>query len=260
MRDQLFGDEEFAALYTLDNERPSVSPSLLATALLLQAHDKVSDAEAHRRTRLDLGWKVALGVEADAKPFAQSTLQHFRAQLILLRTPAQVQSVEVAAWAEAEGYARYLEPSIKGSTEVDWSDPEARRGFLAAIVADAERLLGQALTSPPATDRAHPDRPRIMAAAELLCKLLLQDIERRADGVAVREGVSRDRIVSVSDPEMRHGRKSSHRCFDGHKASLAVESGSQLITAVAGQPGNGPDNQGALDLVSESERNLGDRV
>ena len=36
-----------------------------------------------------------------------------------------------------EGYHRYLEPSIKGSTEVDWSDPEARRGFLAAIVADA---------------------------------------------------------------------------------------------------------------------------
>ncbi len=83
VRDQLFRDEEFAALYTLDNGRPSVPPSLLATALLLQAHDKVSDAEAHRRTRLDLGWKVALGVEADAKPFAQSTLQHFRAQLIL---------------------------------------------------------------------------------------------------------------------------------------------------------------------------------
>ena len=315
VRDRLFRDEEFAALYCLDNGRPSVPPSLLATALLLQAHDKVSDAEAHRRARLDLGWKVALGVEVDAKPFAQSTLQQFRAQLILhdqiqavflrslelarekgllkgpalrlvldttpilgrgavkdtynlladgirqlLRTLARVQSVEVAAWAEAEGYARYLEPSLKGSTEVDGSDPEARRAFLAAIVADAERLLGQALTSPPATDRAHPDRPRIMEAAGLLCKLLLQDIERRPDGVAVREGVSRDRIVSVSDPEMRHGRKSRHRRFDGHKAALAVEAGSQLITAVAVLPGNAPDNQGALDLVSESECHLGDRV
>ena len=38
-------------------------------------------------------------------------------------------------------YDRYLEPSIKGSTDVDWSDFEARRGFLAAIVADAEWLL-----------------------------------------------------------------------------------------------------------------------
>ena len=82
-RDRLFRDEDFAALYCLDNGRPSVPPSLLATALLLQGHDKVSDAEAHRRACLDLGWKVALGVEADAAPFAQSTLQHFQAQLIL---------------------------------------------------------------------------------------------------------------------------------------------------------------------------------
>ena len=49
VRDRLFRDEEFAALYCLDNGRPSVPPSLLATALLLQAHDKVSDAEALRR-------------------------------------------------------------------------------------------------------------------------------------------------------------------------------------------------------------------
>ncbi len=59
-RDRLFRDEDFAALYCLDNGRPSVPPSLLATALL-QAHDQVSDAEAQRRARLVVGWKVALG-------------------------------------------------------------------------------------------------------------------------------------------------------------------------------------------------------
>ena len=96
-----------------------------------------------------------------------------------------------------------------------------------------------------------------MAAAELLCKLLLQDFERRTDGVALREGVSQDRIVSVSDPEMRHGCKSSYRRFNGHKASLAVEAGSQLITVVAVLPGNASDAEGTLALVSESERNTG---
>ena len=59
-----------------------------------------------------------------------------------------------------------------------------------------------------------------MEASALLCKLLLQDIERRPDGVAVQEGVSQDRIVSVHDPEMRHGRKSRQHRFDGHKASV----------------------------------------
>ena len=35
---------------------------------LLQAHDKVSDAEAHRRATVDLSWKVALGVEVEVRP------------------------------------------------------------------------------------------------------------------------------------------------------------------------------------------------
>jgi transposase len=82
-RGELFGDEAFAMLYCLDNGRSSVAPSLLALALLLQAHDRVSDAEAKRRADYDLCWKVALGIEVDTQPFAKSTLQLFRAQLIL---------------------------------------------------------------------------------------------------------------------------------------------------------------------------------
>ena len=58
-------------------------PSLLATALLLQSHDKVSDAEAKARADFDIRWKVALGIEIEDRPFAKSTLQVFRAQLIL---------------------------------------------------------------------------------------------------------------------------------------------------------------------------------
>ena len=46
MRGRLFRDADFAGFYCADNGRDSVPPSLLATALLLQSHDKVSDAEA----------------------------------------------------------------------------------------------------------------------------------------------------------------------------------------------------------------------
>src|SRR6266498_4883998 len=64
---------------------PSVPPSLLAVALVLQTYDGVSDEEATQRADYDLRWKVALGVELDARPFAKSTLQEFRAQLIVHR-------------------------------------------------------------------------------------------------------------------------------------------------------------------------------
>ena len=56
---------------------------LRATALLLQTHDKVSDAEAKARADFDIRWKVALGIDIDYRPFAKSTLQMFRAQSIL---------------------------------------------------------------------------------------------------------------------------------------------------------------------------------
>ena len=56
---------------------------LLAVALVLQTYDGVSDEEAKQRADYDLRWKVALGVELDARPFAKSTLQEFRAQLVI---------------------------------------------------------------------------------------------------------------------------------------------------------------------------------
>ena len=46
------------------------------------------------------------------------------------------------------------------------------------------------------------ERQRIVVAAELLGRLLLQDVERTDDGVSLRHGMSRDRTMSVHDPEM----------------------------------------------------------
>ena len=83
LRGQLFSDDDFAEIYCPDNGRDSVPPSLLATALLLQTYDQVSDAEAKARADFDIRWKVALGIEIEDRPFAKSTLQLFRAQLIL---------------------------------------------------------------------------------------------------------------------------------------------------------------------------------
>src|SRR5213594_3519640 len=102
-RGELFRDEDFRALYTLDNGRPSVPPSLLATALVLQTFDRVSDDEAKQRADYDLRWKVGLGIEIDSRPFAKSTLQEFRAQLIVHEDQRLIfqQSLELA---KRQGY------------------------------------------------------------------------------------------------------------------------------------------------------------
>ena len=175
----------------------------------------------------------------------------------LLRALAAVEQSRVKEWGKARGYAGYLGSSIKGEEAIDWSDKGARQTLLAGIVGDADRLLELSRLAQGELAEDSVQRQRIVAGAELLGQLLLQDIERKSsdgdgdDSVSLRGGVSKDRMVSVHDPEMRHGHKSSRRRFDGHKAAIAVDTGTQLITAVEVLSGNAPDNLGALELVEE---------
>ena len=179
----------------------------------------------------------------------------------LLRVLAAVANIAVGEWAEVQGYERYFGSSIKGEAEIDWSDRKARAALLGEIVADADRLLELARRAWVELPEDSAQRQIIVDGAELLGQLLHQDIERKSgdadahadDGVSLRDGVSKDRMVSVHDPELRHGHKSSRRRFNGHKAAIVVDTDSQLITAVDVLPGNAPDNLGALELVEQSE-------
>jgi len=67
-------------------------------------------------------------------------------------------------------------------------------------------------------------------------------------------GTAKDRLVSVHDAEMRHGRKSARKRFNGHKAAVAVDLESQLIGAVEVLAGNAGDQEKALELVQQTER------
>jgi len=315
MRGQLFRDEEFTELYCPDNGRDSVPPGLLANALLLQTHDRVSDEEAKLRADFDIRWKVALGITVDEKPFAKSTLQLFRAQLVihekarevfnhslqfakntgylkgrrvkaavdttnilgrgavkdtynlladgivqLVRVFASTEGKKAKDWAREHGLERYFGSSVKGEAEIDWDNEKARLAFLESIVANADRVLEMARQAQAGEPEESTRRKRIVEAAELLGQLLLQDVERKEDKVALKQGVSRDRITSVHYPEMRHGRKSSSKRFDGHKAAVIVDTDNQLITGADVIPGNASDNTGVLDLVKQSEENTGMEV
>ena len=186
----------------------------------------------------------------------------------LLRTLAQVEGISVGKWAKARGYERYLAASIKGEAAIDWSDKGARQALLAGIVADADQLLELSRKAQGELAGDSVQRQQVVAGAELLGQSLLQDIERKGgdgegygdgegDGVSLRGGVSKDRMVSVHDPEMRHGHKRRSKRFDGHKSAIAVDTDTQPITAVEVLAGNAPDNLGALELVEESEAKTG---
>lgn len=304
---RLFNDEEFAVIYSDKLGRPSVPPSLLALTLLMQNEAKVSDEEAILRTEFDLRWAAVLGRFAGEPLCAKSTLQLFRAQLIIHEEAGKVfiasikeakragllkgKALRVALdtkpidgrgavedtynllatgirqlskalakndkenterWMRKRGLIRYTESSIKGSADIDWSDPNARDILLEGIVKDAKDLLSMAYTNDEA----------VFIASELLAKLLLQDIEetKPGGGVVIKEGTTRDRIPSATDPEQRHGRKSKSKTFVGSKASVATDIDSQIIVATDVIPGNAGDASNALRLVEQAESNTGINV
>jgi hypothetical protein len=163
-------------------------------------------------------------------------------------------------WASAHDLGRYFGPSLKGSADLDWSDPSARHQFLAEIVTDARRLLR--LTGGA---QEGDGAPAVREAAALLEQLLRQDVVESEDGqggpkAAIREGTAPERIPSATDPEQRHGRKSKSKRFTGHKASVAVEVESQLIVDVAVLAGSAGDATGALEQVERVEQTTGQTV
>ena len=306
-RGQLFRDEEFAILYCRDNGRPSVPPSLAVSILFLRAYDSVSFVEAIERTKYDLRWKVALGLEIEEVPIQKSALQEFQARLALHEqgeallkksvdearragyvtsrkirvaldtTPtlgkgavkdmynlladgierlacrlAEVADEAIGSWADKQDLQRYFGSSLKGDAAINWDDKARREQLLTQIVEDGRRLLSLAEQA----RQEHPEHAEaIQADAALLERLIRQDVEEKpGGGCQIKQGTEKDRLISVHDPEMRHGRKSASKTFNGHKTAVAVDMESQLICGVEVLAGNAGDQEKALDLVHQAER------
>lgn len=313
-RHRLFDDEDFAGLYHESWGRPSVPPSTLCVALVLQTYAGCSDQEAAERAAYDQRWKVALGSAETERPFAKSTLQMFRAQLLVhgkemalfeasleaarratvlrrdgqvrvaldttrilgrgavkdtynllgdgivrvMRVLARQSGKPLEEWARAKDLAHYLGTSLKGEAGIDWEDKEARQALLSQLVEDAERVLEMARRVRGGCAEGSQAEEELVKASEVLGQVLAQDVERKPEGgVEIRQGTSADRVCSVHDPEMRHGRKSKSTRFDGHKLGVAVDVESQVITALDVMAGSAKDDEDSLELAEQSQQTTG---
>jgi transposase len=296
--DVLFADDDLATMYTLDNGRPSLPPSLLCGVLLLQFYDNAGDEEAVERVRFDLRWKVALALPLDFAGFDPTSLVVFRKRLLkngqeryaferfltvareagflpeklrllvdsspqkgagavqdtytLLRKGVRklLRAMGFAVPEKRRGLAanlaQYLESDQKA--RIDWTDPQERRAELARLVADADAVLALA--------QEQADDPEVRTTGWLLTKILGDDVVEGDDGQPqVGEGVARDRLISWTDPSMRHGRKSAAGRWNGAKIQVAEEPETELILAVdvvAASEGDGKALLGVIDAVEES--------
>ena len=80
--DALFGDEYFADLFKRSTlGRPTVPARVVATVMLLQAYEGLSDREACDRLAFDLRWKAAAGLTVGAGSFHPTVLVGMRNRL-----------------------------------------------------------------------------------------------------------------------------------------------------------------------------------
>jgi transposase len=137
--------------------------------------------------------------------------------------------------------AAYLDSDRKAN--IDWADPTARAAQLKVLVRDAEATLDLALE--------HADDPDVRAAAWLLTKILGDDLTTdEAGDLQMGQGVAEDRIISLTDVDMRHGRK----------LQVAEEQTSELIVAIEPVPANAGDGRDLMTVIDHVEEHTGLRV
>jgi len=144
--------------------------------------------------------------------------------------------------------------SIKAGLDTDWDSPTARAEALTVLVGQVDSLsrwlkseMAQATEQPPLKEQL-----------ATVARLIQQDTEPDPDGGPqkrrVREGVAKERQISIRDPQMRHGRKSKSSRVDGFKRHLAVDLDSLLILGVDVTAANRPEAEGLPAMLSDLER------
>lgn len=152
--------------------------------------------------------------------------------------------------ATAAGIPVLLESSVKKALDLEWSDPDAKAqaintlaGQIASLEAWLREKLPEELKEPPLKEHV-----------DTLVQIRTQDLEPDPSGggkTRIRQGVAAERRVSIEDPDMRHGRKSKTKLFNGYKRHIALDLDTDLIVAGALTPANRPEEEAAPALKAD---------
>ena len=189
----------------------------------------------------------ALRVAVDSRPLSGAGRVEDTINLLghaarsIVRLVSKLTEREPEAICREAGIPILLADSVKAALDIDWSDA----GQKAAAIEVVERQVSslQRWVDRHLDDAVHrPLAPYIQA----LTRVREQDLEpNERGGIRIRHGVAPDRRISIEDAEMRHGRKSKSKRFDGYKEHIARDLDLPLIVACAVTPANRPEEEGA---------------
>jgi hypothetical protein len=153
------------------------------------------------------------------------------------------------------GIPLLLDSSVKRALDIDWSDPIAQSQAVDELVGQIDSLEIFLRKKLPAEMKEPPLKEHL----ETLAQIRSQDLEpdpSGGGGVKIREGVAPDRRVSIEDADMRHGRKSSSKLFNGYKRHVATDLDTGLILACTVMPANKGEGEAAPVLKDDIARQI----
>lgn len=175
----------------------------------------------------------------------------------LAREWAKAKGTTLERLAEAWKCPLLLAKSIKGHFRHDWSDQVARSNMVDEVAATALTVAAR-LRDEVETVRANK-RKGLLRRCRNLVRVVAQDLERDEEGrLVIATRVMADRLVSYTDPEARHGRKSQSVTFDGFKVHVLGDVVSGFIASLCVTPGNVHDGTPACRLVVRAKELVGD--
>jgi IS5 family transposase len=293
-RHDLFPDEMFADLFPSGRGRPSIPADVVATVMVLQALEGLSDRDAVRALRDRISWKVAAGLALDDPGFDYSVLTYWRTRLRNSDRPERifdaVREVVTATGVLAGRTRRALD-----STLLD--DAVATQDTVTQLIAAIRRVRRLVCHAAAVKLAAHDydggakpaiawddpvakqalitalvnDALALIGALEggaltaeqadavgLLALIAGQDVEPGdAEGTwRIAERVAPDRVISVVDPDARHMHKSRSAYRDGYKAHVGVEPDTGIVTAATLTPANAADGPTGVALLDDDEEGI----
>jgi IS5 family transposase len=287
-RRDLFPEEMFGDLFASGRGRPSVPADVVATVMVLQSLEGLSDREAVAALRTNIAWKVAAGLAVDDGGFHYSVLTYWRTRLRSSQAPERIFDA-VRTVIDRTGVLAGRRRRALDSTLLD--DAVATQDTVTQLVSAIRRVRRLVPKAAAVGVKAHDydssgkpvcawDDPDAKAALvtglvndALAILAVVDDVDLdgdRADAVGLlalvagqdveageTEGtwriarrVAPDRTISTVDPDSRHMHKSVSSYRDGYKAHVAVEPETGIITACTLTPANAADGLTGVRLLA----------
>lgn len=149
------------------------------------------------------------------------------------------------------GIPLLLSKSAKRALDVDWSEPEQKDQALETLIEQLESLVIWLSLNHLEQMQQPPLAPYVETLKQLIEQDLEPDPDPTTDGLTLRQGVAKDRRISLEDAQMRHGRKSKSQLIDGYKRHVAADLDTELILACAVTPANRPEREATSQLEAD---------